>query len=977
MFRPLVGLFLATVLVMDSPAEAARIAFFNDPAFVDMTAEGPRLQTALQAAGHTLTLFQGTALTAWTNALAGNDVLVIPELEIGDLQNNLPIETRQFIAGYVLSGNGLLTISDFNGNMTLFLNSMFGLGITFAVPGGASALNGSGVAGTPFAGGPANLPSSEATSGYTTASLPPGALSVYAAAGITTVFTATVGARGRVALLGFDWTENPPPAAWNDVLNRSVTHVEGATTNPLRIAIYEDETFVDLIVEGAHLRSALEPMGHQLNSFFGTAPSLWRAALTGADILILPENDFDRPDLLSSLPLGTRALIAQFVLSGRGLVIHGDFFSTTLVSHSRDFLNGLFGFALVSPGTTFSNSLINLPAANGTAFASGPPILPGPSAVTAVATASLPAPSRSIYQDGANTTVFTVQRGFGQIVYFGYDWFTNPSPFPWNAALACAIEQATIHGEIPVVNPVAENTDAVVSVDLSNFQGLTAATLQFRAGGDANFTSAPLVQANANSWTATIPAATVTRKGIQAFVELSDGLNPGVFPPFSPESGSFLNLPVNIPSFTFASLPAQSYRLAGVPMGAANPDPVAVFDELGAYNKSVWRYGTFDPVANVYNEPPSAAHATPGQGFWIISRDAKDIAASGLSTNLSGTIELTVRPGFNQISNPYAFPVNLADVDLPAEVESNLIAFDGAGYLPGITVLNPGTGYWIRSNSATNQIISIPAIGTGGSAAAQSKDSHRIRSVAQVAVRVDARVGEFHDGSNYLGMRSDALEGFDAFDRSEPPAPPEGWVRVFFAGEDRLLLEDWRPNETDGASWTLSFASDQAGRSFSVSLEPELELPSGWGLAAFEGSREIDLGSPARIAGVVGSTTALKTWMISVGDASYLQRARTEAQSSVTVFALSNPFPNPSPSGFAIDFAVPREVDGEAQVFDVRGRLVKTVHQGVLAPGLHRLEWDGAQNSGERAASGVYFLKVNAAEFSTVRKLVLLEKRAR
>ncbi|HET9886292.1 MAG TPA: FlgD immunoglobulin-like domain containing protein, partial [bacterium] len=75
-------------------------------------------------------------------------------------------------------------------------------------------------------------------------------------------------------------------------------------------------------------------------------------------------------------------------------------------------------------------------------------------------------------------------------------------------------------------------------------------------------------------------------------------------------------------------------------------------------------------------------------------------------------------------------------------------------------------------------------------------------------------------------------------------------------------------------------------------------------------------------------------------------------------------------------FAVPREVNASARIFDVQGRLVRTMHEGPLDHGVHRLEWNGAENSGQRSAAGVYFLKVNAAEFSTVRKLVLLEKRS-
>jgi hypothetical protein len=982
MFRPLAGLFLAIVLV-NTPAHAARIAYFNDPAFIDMSEEGPRLQAALQAEGHTLTLFQGTALTVWQNALAGNDVVVIPEMQVADLFSNLPLDTRFFLSGYVLSGNGLLTIADVNGFATNLLNGMFAFALNFAVPSGASALNGAGVAGTVFAGGPANVPNSLDTSGFLTNSLPPGALPVYSSGGVTSVFVTTVGGRGRVGVLGFDWFETPAPAAWNNVLDRTVNHLEGATTNPQRIAFFEDSRFVDTSIGGevSNLRTALVPMGHDLHSFVGTSAAEWGAALAQADILLLPENDNISQNLLANLPQATRSLMAEFLLSGGGIVIYADNGNKWI-----GLLNTILGFSLVPGGSTLNNNFINLTAAAGTAFAGGPPVLPGLNATTTVTTASLPTASKSIYTDGANTSVFIVKRGFGQLISLAYDWFTDPKfpvlSHPWAVALACAIEEATVHSVVPPVTPVPENAGADVSIDLGGFQGLTAATLQVRAGGDAPFTPLTMTQVNPTNWSANIPAAMVTRKGLQGFLELSDGLNPGIFPPRSPASGNFLNIPVSIPGFTFISLPANGYRLAGVPLQAANPDPVAVFDELGAYKKSVWRYGTFDPVAGVYNEPPAAAHSTPGQGFWIIAKDAHDIAGVGTSTNLSGAIDLTLRPGFNQISNPYAFPVDFADVVLPSDVESNLIAFDGSGYLPGITVLNVGTGYWIRNTATSNRTISIPAIGSGVAARPGGNDSQPLRSEeAKVLVRVEAGAGEYHDLVNHLGIRANALEGYDSFDRSEAPVPPEGWVRACFVsdsdGNDVPLNEDWRPEEkSGGASWTLSFASDQSNRSFSIVLEPEIPLPDGWSIAAFDGSREIELGNPARITGVVGSTTAERTWKISVGNAEYLQRARNDAQSSVTTFALSHPFPNPSPSGFAIDLAVPRDVNASARIFDVQGRLVRTMHEGPLDHGVHRLEWNGAENSGQRSAAGVYFLKVNAAEFSTVRKLVLLEKRS-
>ena len=42
------------------------------------------------------------------------------------------------------------------------------------------------------------------------------------------------------------------------------------------------------------------------------------------------------------------------------------------------------------------------------------------------------------------------------------------------------------------------------------------------------------------------------------------------------------------------------------------------------------------------------------------------------------------------------------------------------------------------------------------------------------------------------------------------------------------------------------------------------------------------------------------------------------------------------------------------EIFDARGRLVRIVHDGVLAAGDHQLAWNGRDDSGRALASGVY-----------------------
>jgi len=43
-----------------------------------------------------------------------------------------------------------------------------------------------------------------------------------------------------------------------------------------------------------------------------------------------------------------------------------------------------------------------------------------------------------------------------------------------------------------------------------------------------------------------------------------------------------------------------------------------------------------------------------------------------------------------------------------------------------------------------------------------------------------------------------------------------------------------------------------------------------------------------------------------------------------------------------------------------------------LPAGVHILEWDGCHESGRPAGSGVYFYKLDAFDFTQVRKMTLL-----
>jgi hypothetical protein len=63
------------------------------------------------------------------------------------------------------------------------------------------------------------------------------------------------------------------------------------------------------------------------------------------------------------------------------------------------------------------------------------------------------------------------------------------------------------------------------------------------------------------------------------------------------------------------------------------------------------------------------------------------------------------------------------------------------------------------------------------------------------------------------------------------------------------------------------------------------------------------------------------------------------------------------------------------QIFDVAGRLVRMVADRNFAAGEHHLIWDGVDQTGTRAARGVYFAKVayQGQGFMDAGKLVILK----
>jgi photosystem II stability/assembly factor-like uncharacterized protein len=103
-----------------------------------------------------------------------------------------------------------------------------------------------------------------------------------------------------------------------------------------------------------------------------------------------------------------------------------------------------------------------------------------------------------------------------------------------------------------------------------------------------------------------------------------------------------------------------------------------------------------------------------------------------------------------------------------------------------------------------------------------------------------------------------------------------------------------------------------------------------------------------------------------------LSTAVTDRKSDVPqAFELAQNFPNPFNPETRIKFQVPATSWVQLDVFNLMGQHVATLLEGKRPAGEHELTWDGRNDFGQPAPSGVYMLVIRAGKFTQTKKMVL------
>jgi hypothetical protein len=88
--------------------------------------------------------------------------------------------------------------------------------------------------------------------------------------------------------------------------------------------------------------------------------------------------------------------------------------------------------------------------------------------------------------------------------------------------------------------------------------------------------------------------------------------------------------------------------------------------------------------------------------------------------------------------------------------------------------------------------------------------------------------------------------------------------------------------------------------------------------------------------------------------------------------ALHQNAPNPFGTGTEIRYVAPAGRKITLKVFNVGGRLVRTLVDGAVPPGPNAVRWDGRDGGGSVLSSGIYFYRLEDGHDTITRKGVLL-----
>jgi len=437
-------------------------------------------------------------------------------------------------------------------------------------------------------------------------------------------------------------------------------------------------------------------------------------------------------------------------------------------------------------------------------------------------------------------------------------------------------------------------------------------------------------------------------------------------------------------AFSNAALARTVYTKAlkyqSIGFAQATSTPSTLLGALWPPDDTKWKFGRWNPVARHYIEPPdSLTSVNPGEGYWLGTTNADTLPINGSAVpeaNLTLSLfpAATADSGWNQIADPFRFPVVVSDLQVSAGgapvgltsggntyTDATVMSAPPTGTAIPVTVMHPDTAYWLWKLPGTGNVKLVFPYwfdpGVALTAPAPAPDG-----AWSIALDVS---GDGDDAAHLELGASDGTPGADrALTHRAPPLGPAGGLALTASREGGAYASDFRV-DAPVLTWDLALSGNGtlAERRLAFTFR---NLPAG---------RTVTLSDPA--SGWSRTVGPGESVPLAIGPSSRALRLTVAAGAGAPAAggpsALRAAAPNPFRDGVALVFWLPSAGGLGYEVFDLAGRRIAGDARASLAPGEHVLAWNGRDAAGSRVRPGVYLVRWRAADRSGVTRLVAIE----
>lgn len=541
------------------------------------------------------------------------------------------------------------------------------------------------------------------------------------------------------------------------------------------------------------------------------------------------------------------------------------------------------------------------------------------------------------------------------------------------------------------------NGDQTLPVRLTAESGLGQdSTVYVRAGGAGSYSPQPVAETGGDpeALEATVPESAISSRGGVDYYAAFEGPE-GTFRLPAGSEATARERPLNLPvGFDTLSAPAaqaedlfqqETYRMVSVP--AKTDVQAALTETYGSYDPAEWRLLQWAPSggSGQYREFPNLNGSAfePGKAFWLVTKRGAPLGLkSGTTVDASTPQSVRLEPGWNQLGTPFGISVPWSAVRDTSGLGSAVgdpLTYREDEYQQS-TALAPWQGYFVFNAASEPDTLLIPPVEAGGS---NSQSTTRLAAGPGAAAKTNGgytlQISARGNGSTsraVLGLHAGAKAGRDTLDVAQPPpvTPAVQLSAVEATGSRNAVphAKSVKPAGGNGQSWSLRLRRPTRGDTPSevrLDWSETGSLPKGHGRYVLDRSTKQRVTPGKTVSLTKGETRRLK---VIVGTERYAKNNSAGVSLQAYKNELRGNYPNPFDEQTTLQYTLQEERSVTITIYNVLGQRVRTLVDGPKAAGLHQAKWEGTNRYGNRVGSGVYFVRMEAGDFTASEKMVLV-----